>query len=33
MSDDIICDIYGGNRCGMITAIVKDVVNRDDFER
>ena len=33
IGDDIICDIYGGNRCGMITAIVKDVVNRDDFER
>ena len=33
IGDDIICDIYGGNRCGMITAIVKDVVDRDDFER
>ena len=26
IGDDIICDIYGGNKCGMITAIVNEVV-------
>lgn len=25
IGDDIITDIYGGNRCGMLTAIVEDV--------
>jgi len=25
IGDDIVTDIYGGNRCGMLTAIVEDV--------
>ena len=33
IGDDIICDIYGENRSGMITAIVKDVVNTEELER
>lgn len=30
IGDDIIADIYGGNKCGLITAIVKSVINQKD---
>ena len=33
IGDDIICDVYGGNRSGMITAMVNNVVDKDDYER
>ena len=33
IGDDIVCDVYGGNRCGMITAIVEDVLDKDEVER
>ena len=33
IGDDIICDVYGGNKCGMITALVNNVVDKDDYER
>lgn len=33
IGEDIICDVYGGNRSGMFTAIIRDVVTKDCFER
>ena len=33
IGDDIINDIYDGNKSGMITAIVKDVKEDNDIER
>lgn len=32
VGDDIIADIYGGNRCGMFTAIVNSVRNESTIE-
>ena len=33
IGDDIVSDIYGGNKSGMFTAIVEDVVFKEDKER
>ncbi len=33
IGDDVINDIYDGNKSGMITAIVKEVVDEEDLER
>lgn len=33
IGDDIICDVYGGNRSGMFTAIVNDVIEKDELEK
>ena len=30
IGDDIVADIYGGNRCGLITAIVETVTNQKE---
>lgn len=33
IGNDIICDIYGGSKCGMITAIVDSVNSETEYER
>lgn len=33
IGNDIICDIYGGNRSGMLTALINDVNSKKQFER
>lgn len=33
IGNDIVCDIYGGNRCGMLTAIIDDVNCQNEFLR
>lgn len=33
IGNDVICDIYGGNRCGMFTAIINDVNSENEFLR
>lgn len=33
IGNDVICDIYGANKCGMITAIVDSVEEEKDFIR
>ena len=33
IGNDIICDIFGGNRAGMFTAIIKDIHQNIAFER
>ena len=33
IGDDIISDIYGGNKSGMFTAIVEEVISKEEAER
>lgn len=33
IGNDIICDIYGGNRSGIFTALVNEVNSEKEFER
>lgn len=33
IGDDLIADIYGANKCGLVTAIVESVSEKNDLER